>query len=111
MIITLSGSMAFADRMLQIKSELESAGHTVAAPTANAALQAAYDAKEDDRIITLEHDLMAEHIDRIRNCDVLLVVNEAKNGLEGYVGTNVLIELGTALALGKKIFLLNQPAA
>lgn len=110
MIIAISGSMAFADRMLQIKAELEAAGHVVATPIANSELKSAYKAKDDGRIISLEHDLMAEHIDRIKKCSALLVVNEAKNGINGYVGTNVLIELGSALALGKKIYLLRQPS-
>lgn len=110
--ITLSGSMSFVERMLQIKRELDATGAIeayVPNTSAGAAFKAAEEAGDTQTIIDLHHDTMAEHIERIRSCDAILFVNETKNGKKGYMGTNTLIELGTALALDKKIYFLHEP--
>jgi hypothetical protein len=43
----------------------------------------------------------------IEESDAILVLNYPKNGIQGYIGTASLMEIGLAYHLGKKIFLLN----
>lgn len=112
MRITLSGSMAFLERMRHIQETLNAAGSIevyIPNTEAGAIFNEAEAAGNTQKIIDLQHDVMAEHIERIRDCDGILFVNEAKNDQKGYMGTNTLIELGTALALEKKIFFLYEP--
>ena len=44
----------------------------------------------------------------IENSDAVLVLNYPKNGINGYVGSATLMDIGVAYYLGKRIFLLNQ---
>ena len=41
-------------------------------------------------------------------CDAVLLLNHKKEGIEGYIRANSLIELGLAYYLKQKIFLLNN---
>lgn len=53
-----------------------------------------------------ENNYFKVHFEHIKQSDAVLVVNLTKNGVENYIGGNVLIEMGQAYVLGKKIFLL-----
>ena len=46
------------------------------------------------------------HFAHIQESDGVMVINGTKNGIENYIGGNVLIELGQAFVLEKKLFLL-----
>lgn len=48
------------------------------------------------------------HYNLILESDAVLFVNETKNGIENYIGGNVLIEMGQAYVNNKKIFFLNN---
>ena len=48
------------------------------------------------------------HFQKIRESDAILIVNQEKKGVKGYIGGAVFLEMGVAYFLGKKIFLLNQ---
>ena len=52
-------------------------------------------------------DYIRAHLLKIEKSDKVLVANYLKNGVEGYVGPNSLIELAFGYALGKKLYLLN----
>ncbi|MES2970757.1 MAG: hypothetical protein V4702_00355 [Patescibacteria group bacterium] len=52
--------------------------------------------------------LMREHFEEIANADAILVVNNEKHGKPNYIGGNVLMEMGLAFYLKKKIFILND---
>lgn len=54
-------------------------------------------------------DYIRAHLLKIEKSDKVLVINLAKNGIDGYVGPNSLIELAFGYALGKKLYLLNEP--
>lgn len=54
------------------------------------------------RIYNTYHD----HYARILESDAVLFVNNVKNGIEHYIGGNVLIEMGQAYVNNKKIFFL-----
>ncbi|MFA6047333.1 MAG: hypothetical protein WCV59_02180 [Parcubacteria group bacterium] len=44
---------------------------------------------------------------KIENSHAVLILNHEKKGIDGYFGSNTLMELLIAFYLGKKIFLLN----
>ncbi|HWT56010.1 MAG TPA: hypothetical protein VN031_03180 [Candidatus Microsaccharimonas sp.] len=50
---------------------------------------------------------MRWHFDEIAKGDAVLVVNDTKHGVDGYIGSNVLLEMGLAFYLHKPIFILN----
>lgn len=49
------------------------------------------------------------HLLKIEKSDKVLVANYSKNGIDGYIGPNSLIELAFGYALGKELYLLNEP--
>ena len=49
------------------------------------------------------------HFEKIRASDLVLIANYPKNGIEGYIGPNSLIELAFGYALSKKLYLLFEP--
>jgi hypothetical protein len=121
MKITICGSIAFHDEMLEAKEKLEALGHEVKLPPTEipddsgkmipvkeyyAMRQTA--ALGDTWIWDRKEEAMKRHFDKIEWSDVILVLNYNKNGIEGYVGANTLIEMGLAQYLGKKIYLLNS---
>ncbi len=53
-------------------------------------------------------DLMRSHFDEITAGDAILVVNDEKHGVPGYIGPNVLMEMSLAWYQKKPIYLLNQ---
>lgn len=51
---------------------------------------------------------MKAHFTKIEWSDAILVANYDKKGIAGYIGGNTLMEIGLALHLDKKIYLLNR---
>ncbi|MDO8564958.1 MAG: hypothetical protein Q7R88_03115 [bacterium] len=51
--------------------------------------------------------LMEEHFEKILEGDAILVLNLEKNGMGGYIGGNVLMEMALAFHYKKPIFVLN----
>jgi hypothetical protein len=120
MKITICGSIAFHDEMLETKEKLETLGHEVKLPPTEimddsgkmipvkeyyAMRQTAAD--NDAWIWDRKEEAMKRHFDKVAWSDVILVLNHDKNDIVGYIGANTLMEMGLALHLGKKIFLLN----
>jgi hypothetical protein len=120
MKITICGSIAFYDKMLEIKRELEELKHEVDLPP--------FEIKDDKgkmipvseyyRIRKSETSdnswvwnekerAIRNHFDKIVWADVVLVVNYDKNNIPYYIGGNTFLEMGIAFFLEKKIFLLN----
>lgn len=55
----------------------------------------------------IRQDAIKVHFEKIKNSDGILVLNFEKKGVKNYIGGAVLMEIGLAHFLGKKIFLLN----
>jgi len=112
MKITICGSITNAKKIYEIKAELEKQGHTVFShdlmkmyaednsEIINRAQEAQYELK-------IENDTLKWYYNKIKESDAILVCNFEKNGISGYIGGSVLIEIGYAYALDKKIFFLN----
>ncbi|HLD03020.1 MAG TPA: hypothetical protein VJC07_04955 [Candidatus Nanoarchaeia archaeon] len=121
MKITICGSIAFYDDMLKAKDELEEKGHEVKLPPTEVKddngnlipIKKYYElrkkAKESDKWIwDRKEEAMMWHFEKVNWSDAILVLNYEKNGIKGYVGANTLLEMGLALWLKKKIYLLNE---
>ncbi len=117
MKITICGSLAFSEQMGKIAKELENLGHKVLLPASTEKiLKGIFDQKEidsekgtqaaADRVI--KNNAIINHHKRIESSDAILVVNEDKNDVSGYIGGSSFLEIGFAFVLNKKIFLLND---
>ena len=54
--------------------------------------------------------LMRKHFKEVEKADAILVINDKKKGISGYIGGNVLIEMSLAFHLNKPIYVLNPVA-
>lgn len=111
MKIVIGGSMAFAKEQVGIAGELKTIGHEVVLTNnieeyaSNPAIKANF---EEELKLSLDNDIMRRFFDHIAESDAILFVNNDKKGVKGYLGASVLMELGLAYYLKKKIFLLNE---
>lgn len=109
MKIYIVSSMVFAEKMIEIKQQLERLGHDVLVTEFIDAYPGKSE-KEKEKI-TLYHKNQKNAIrrfwERFQNCDAILVVNFDRRGVRNYIGGNTLMEIGFAYVLNKKIFLLN----
>jgi len=121
MKITLCGSIAFYDEMLDIKEKLESLGHEIKLPPHEIKddegnlmpVKEYYEKRKaatDDSgwIWDRKAEAIKNHFDKVSWSDVILVTNYDKNDIKGYVGGNTLMEMGVAFFLKKPIYLLND---
>lgn len=121
MNVTICGSIAFFEEMLKAKKILEDIGHNVKLPPTEIAdekgnlisVQEYYRLRKtvsDDLswIWARKKEAMINHYNKVEWADSVVVLNHEKNNIEGYIGANTLMEMGLALFLKKKIFLLNK---
>ncbi len=109
MRIMICGSMTFADKIMALKAGLEKLGHTVSVPVdadTHSSDPSLIDDLDRDYEHCVENDVMRKCMNVLANNDAVLVANYPKNGVNGYIGTSTLMELGLAHYLNKKIFLL-----
>lgn len=119
MKITICGSIMFIDEMQEVKRKLEKLGHEVKLPPSEIvveggktipvkelyAIRHATDTAEG-WIWDIKQEAMKNHFNKVVWSDAILVLNHSKNNIAGYIGANTLLEMGLALHLGKKIYLL-----
>jgi len=121
MKITICGSIAFQDEAIAVKQKLEKSGHEVELwpvklKNGNGQLICAKEyykirraAKENEKWVwDRKAEAILEHFDKVSRSDAILVLNYDKNNIKGYIGGNVLMEIGLAFFLKKKIYLLNE---
>lgn len=111
MKIVVGGSMAFAKEQLFVKNGLEELGHEVFVTDdidVYVDNPAAKDNFDEELKACLENDIVRSFFNKIKETDAYVVVNKEKRGIRGYLGTSVLMEIGLAYYLGKKIFLLEE---
>jgi len=120
MKITICGSIAFFEKMLEVKKELELLGHEVEIPPVEVAdengnmipVKEYYErrkAETDDAswIWQRKEEAMRLHFEKVEWCDAVLLLNYDKNNIANYIGANTFLELGLAFHLRKKLYLLN----
>lgn len=109
MKIAICASMVFAEKMVQVKRQLEEIGHTVfISQFAEGYLGKAEQEKEKLAVHDKnENDAIRKFWEIIKKSDAVLVLNYDRKGIKNYIGGNTLMEIGFAHVLNKKIFLMN----
>lgn len=103
--------MAFYKELVAIGEILEKKGFTVYLPVSAQLMK-----KKNDFEVSHFKDVFTNkekaafihtNFQNIAQSDCILVINNEKNGIQGYIGANVLMEIGLAFYLHKKIYILN----
>lgn len=121
MKITICGSIAFYDEMCDIQKKLKNLGHEVKLPPFEIKDESGKmipvkeyysrrksELNDDSWIWNRKGEAIKDHFDKVSWSDAVIVLNYDKNNIYNYVGANTLLEMGLALYLNKKIFLLND---
>jgi len=111
MKIMLCGSMAFVHDMVKTKTQLDSMGHQAFVPHGSEPHltdSGFVENLDDDLTFCIENNVMKRNFDLVKDSDAILVLNKKRNGIDGYIGVSVLMEMAVAHHLNKKIFLLND---
>jgi hypothetical protein len=113
MKIFICGSMTFSKKMLIAEKQLEAMGHWAKVPCDTDIFATnpmrTTDNHEENFTHCMENDIVRQCFNDIAESDAILVLNYPKNGRQGYIGAAVLMEIGLAYYLDKKIFLFYPP--
>jgi nucleoside 2-deoxyribosyltransferase len=113
--IVLCSSANFYEHVIQVSDALKQMGFKTQVPiTANKMRRDKnYNAADyrvwykDPKNYNRKTFLMNNHFAKVAKSDAILVINDEKRGLKGYMGANSLMEMGLAFYLKKPIFVLN----
>jgi hypothetical protein len=113
--ITICCSAAFYRQALEAEEELSKAGFRVLVPdtayrmkqTGNFDVSAYKTWYSNSSDWGKKADLMRRHFEKVLNGDAVLVLNFEKNGIAGYIGGNVLMEMALAFHYRKPIYVLH----
>lgn len=100
--------MVHIDAMIQASQQLKALGYETEIPNPREG-ETDYTELPEPKRQQLKDQLMREHLDKISGSDAVLIYNEDKKGIEGYVGGNTLMEMAFAFAQKIEIFLLKTP--
>lgn len=110
MKIIICGSITAADEILKTKKQLEESGHEVeiSEGVKNLELRGRTEVStEENAEDKIKHDSIRGYFEKMKNYDVVLVVNPEKRGVAGYIGGNTLIEMAFGHVLSKRLYVLN----
>lgn len=107
MIITICGSMEFADKMMAVGSVLEVQGHRVLYPKYTLSFAQHTLNKQEKARLKKAKDLIRAHYKNIMESHAILILNCNKGNRKCRIGANSFLEMGFAHVLGKRIYLLN----
>jgi nucleoside 2-deoxyribosyltransferase len=109
--IFLCASMNFYKELVEVEKQLTSRGFVVDIPVSAKVMKKKndFEVSHFKGVYTPREkaEFIKENFENIRKSDAVLVINNEKNGVKGYIGTNVLMEIGLAYFFKKKIFLWN----
>ena len=109
--VILCGSISVADEILKVRDALETKGYEVEIPEGVKHLKdwEGEDANTPEKAERkIKHDLMRGYYEKMKDYDIVLVVNPERKGTPGYIGGNTLIEMAFAHILDKPLYVLNQ---
>ena len=97
MRIVLSGSSKVKEKVFEIAKILEEKGYEVVVP-------------KEFYVHMEKREHSMRHFDEIckKETDILLAVNETKNGIKNYIGPNTFAEIAMAFYKQKKVYVLND---
>lgn len=126
MKITLCGSIGFYKEIESARGQLLKLGHQVKIPELSLDSPKEYGGEKKINFVkhieenggmdafpvgheiwSLKEAAIRDHYEKIDWADAILVINQEKRGIAGYVGGNTLIEIGVAFYLKKPIYILN----
>ena len=95
--IVLCGSMKVKDRIIEIANKLEAMGYNVLLPVE--CMQGV------QKVIASR-----AHLNRVidKDNEIILIVNETKNGIENYIGPNSFAEISFGFYYNKRVYLFND---
>jgi len=111
--ITICSSASFYKDVIELERKLKNLGFKVKVPkTANKMRKSNnfdvshyktwFKNKQDYKI---KRQLMNDHFRKVVEADAIFVLNKKKNGIKGYIGGNVLMEMTIAYHYRKPIFI------
>ena len=111
--ITICASAYFYKNVVEIEEELKKLGFLVKIPDVARKMQQSsdFDVSKVRTWLTNPEDykiktkLMKDHFKKVLAADAILVVNNEKNGIKGYIGGNGLMEMTLAFHYKKPIFI------
>ncbi len=115
-VIAICSSVSFYKDVLEIGKQLKNLGFKVKLPqTANNMKKSGnFDVGQHKTWLKNKDDyrkkakLMNSHFRKVVEADAILVINNDKNGIKGYIGGNTLMEMTLAHYFKKKIFIWNE---
>ena len=108
MKIAVCSSMTFSPKILELGRTLKELGHEVTLPRFTeeyATLESSDSMHVESAHNKVEHDLIRDYFEIIKEQDAVLIYNKTKKGIENYIGGNTFLEMGFAHVLHKGVFL------
>jgi hypothetical protein len=113
--VVLCSSAAFYKHVNEIAEKLSKLGFKAVVPhnankmkeSGNYSVEATKTWYKNPKDFSKKKDYMRWHFDEITKGDIVLVVNDEKHGVPGYIGSNVLMEMGLGFYLNKPIYVMN----
>ena len=106
--------MTFYRELVDIEKQLKEKGFTVQIPVSAQIMKEKndFDVSHFKGSLSEQTDekraqFIRTNFQNIAESDSILVINDKKNGVKGYIGPNVLMEIGLAFYLKKKIYIWN----
>jgi hypothetical protein len=114
--ITICSSAAFYQHVLDLASQLEKFGYKVKVPDTAIKMRENNDFEVDhyktwyrnSNDYKIKTRLMKNHFEKIISGQAILVINETKRGIKGYIGGNTLMEMAIAFINHKPIYIFND---
>lgn len=114
--ITICSSASFYKDVLEIEKQLKNLGFKVKVPSTARKMHKSGDFKiesyktwfKNHKDYRIKKELMDDHFKKVIRGDSILIVNNKKNDLKGYIGGNALMEMTLAYYFKKPIFILNN---
>lgn len=113
--ITICSSASFYKQALEAQEELQKRGFRILIPDTaqimkqrnnfDVSVYKTWFANDSDW--NKKTELMNKHFKKVLESEAILVLNYEKNGMAGYIGGNVLMEMAIAFHYKKPIFVLN----
>jgi diphthamide synthase subunit DPH2 len=113
--IVICSSASFYKQVIEVRDILKKLGFKVLVPLTAGKMERSGDFKvetyktwfSDSNAYDRKRFLTKHHFNKVAKGDAVLVLNYEKNGKSGYIGGAVLMEMGLALHLGKKVYILH----
>ncbi|MDO8639432.1 MAG: hypothetical protein Q7R53_00765 [bacterium] len=114
--IAICCSLSFFKKIFEIEKKLKELGFKIILPKTAREMQKTnnYDVSfyktwyKNKSHYYKKKELMIDHFRKVIKSDAILVINEEKNGIKGYIGGNTLMEMTIAFHYKKPIFIYSE---